>query len=82
VEGYEEIINADIDDFFLKFIFNGRTLIHGRKGLKQRDIVPQRNRTEQESNQIKKEGISPGYEIYNFACPASATHYQQGHRIP
>jgi len=43
VEGYEEIINAGVDDFFLKPIFNARILIHLKKGLKQRSIFLQRN---------------------------------------
>lgn len=51
---YEEIINVGVDDFFKKPISGRKTLLHLKKGLKQRRILIQKNRLEQELNRINK----------------------------
>lgn len=55
---YEEIMNAGVDDFFLKPFWATKILLHLRKGLKQRGIYLHKNQVEKELNQIKKEEIS------------------------
>jgi len=49
---YEEIINAGVDDFFLKPISTKKLLLHLRKGLKQRRTFLEKNRLEQELKRI------------------------------
>jgi DNA-binding NtrC family response regulator len=39
---YEEIIDAGVDDYFLKPLSNKKVLLHLRKGLMQRDLFIQR----------------------------------------
>lgn len=50
---YEEIIDAGVDDFFLKPLSTGKILLHLRKGLRQRQISLQKKRLEQELSHIK-----------------------------
>lgn len=49
---YEEIINAGVDDFFMKPFSSEKILLHLKKGLKQREILLQKNRLEQELNRV------------------------------
>jgi DNA-binding response OmpR family regulator len=39
---YEEIIDAGVDDYFLKPLSNKKVLLHLRKGLMQRNLFIQR----------------------------------------
>lgn len=55
---YEEIMNAGVDDFFLKPFLATKILLHLKKGLKQRGIYLYKNQVEKELNRIKKEEIS------------------------
>ncbi len=50
---YEEIIDAGVDDFFLKPVSTGKVLLHLRKGLRQRHISLQKKRLEQELSHLK-----------------------------
>ncbi len=50
---YETIMEAGIDDFFLKPFSSEKTLLHLKKGLRQRKIFLQKRRIENELNQIK-----------------------------
>ena len=50
---YAEIIDAGVDDFFLKPLSAGKILLHLRKGLRQRHISLQKKRLEQELSHIK-----------------------------
>ena len=65
VEGsqYEEIMNAGVDDFFTKPFSSEKVLLHLKKGLKQRDILLQKNRLEQELNRVAKRGESQGVQV-------------------
>jgi DNA-binding NtrC family response regulator len=49
---YKEIINAGVDDFFKKPFSIEKVSLHLKKGLKQREILIQKNRVEQELKQI------------------------------
>jgi DNA-binding response OmpR family regulator len=53
---YEEIINSGVDDYFLKPFSFRKILLHLRKGLKQHNILLQKNQLEEELSQIKKRG--------------------------
>jgi len=52
---YEAIMEAGIDDFFLKPFSSEKILLHLKKGLRQRKIFLQKRRIEHELNQIKME---------------------------
>jgi DNA-binding response OmpR family regulator len=52
-EEYEEIIDAGVDDYFLKPLSGEKILLHLRKGLRQRNISLQKKRLEQELNRIQ-----------------------------
>jgi DNA-binding response OmpR family regulator len=53
---YEKILNAGVDDYFLKASSSRKILFHLKKGLRQRRIFLQKKRMEQELNQIKTKG--------------------------
>ncbi|MDI7259205.1 MAG: response regulator [Thermodesulfobacteriota bacterium] len=53
---YEEIIQAGVDDFFLKPFSYRKILLHLRKGLDRRNIFLQKMRLEQELNQNRRMG--------------------------
>ena len=65
---YQEIIEAGVDDFFLKPLSAGKILLHLRKGLRQRLICLQKKRLEQELNYLKRKrrfgNIEQGNETY------------------
>jgi DNA-binding response OmpR family regulator len=50
---YEEIIHAGVDDYFVKPFSFTRILLHLRKGLKEHNILLQKNQFEQELNRIQ-----------------------------
>jgi DNA-binding NtrC family response regulator len=50
---YEETLKTGVGDFFTKPISSQKILLHLKKGLKQRTLLQQKNRLEQELNQIK-----------------------------
>ena len=50
---YEEIIDAGVDDYFLKPLWNKRVFLHLRKGLMQRDLF------------IRRKGLDRGRIISN-----------------
>ena len=50
---YEEVMKTGVGDFFTKPISSQKILLHLKKGLKQRALLLQKNRLEQELNQIK-----------------------------
>jgi DNA-binding response OmpR family regulator len=50
---YKKIMNAGIDDLFLKPISSEKILIHLKKGLRQRKILLQKKRLEQKLNEIR-----------------------------
>jgi DNA-binding response OmpR family regulator len=52
---YEKIINAGVDDFFIKPLSIKKILLHLRKGLRQRHISLQKKRLELELNHLKEE---------------------------
>lgn len=56
VEGdeYEEILDAGVDDYFLKPLATKKILLHLRKGLRHRGAMIQRNRLEQELEGIRE----------------------------
>ncbi len=63
VEGeYEEIIDAGVDDFFLKPVSAGKILLHLRKGLRQRLVFLRKKRLEQELDYIKAKRRSGNME--------------------
>jgi DNA-binding NtrC family response regulator len=49
---YKEIINAGVDDFFKKPFSTEKILLHLKKGLRQREILIQKSRLEQELNRM------------------------------
>ena len=53
---YEEIISAGVDDYFVKPFPSWKMLLHLRKGLKQRSLVLQKKRLEQEFSRMKGKG--------------------------
>jgi DNA-binding NtrC family response regulator len=50
---YEEILKTGVGDFFTKPVSSQKILLHLKKGLKQRNLLLQKNRMEQELNQMK-----------------------------
>jgi len=50
---YEEVMEAGVDDYFLKPLPSKKILVHLRKGLGRRLVFLQRNRLEKELNRIK-----------------------------
>jgi two-component system NtrC family response regulator len=50
---YEEVLKTGVGDFFVKPVSSQKILLHLKKGLKQRTLLLQKNRVEQELNQIK-----------------------------
>ena len=50
---YKKIMNAGIDDLFLKPISTDKILIHLKKGLKHRKILLQKKRLEQRVNEME-----------------------------
>jgi DNA-binding NtrC family response regulator len=50
---YEEVMKTGVGDFFIKPISSQKILLHLKKGLKQRNLLLQKNRLEQELNQMK-----------------------------
>jgi DNA-binding NtrC family response regulator len=50
---YEEVMKTGVGDFFIKPISSQKVLLHLKKGLKQRALLLQKNRLEQELNQMK-----------------------------
>jgi len=52
-EEYEELLEAGVDDYFLKPLSSKKILLHLRKGLRQRSYLLQRERLEQELGRIK-----------------------------
>jgi len=53
---YEEIISAGVDDYFVKPFPSWKMLLHLRKGLKQRSLVLQKKRLEQEFSRMRGKG--------------------------
>ncbi len=51
---YEQIIQAGVDDFFLKPVSPRKLLIHLEKGLKQRRMLLERDRLEQRLKRITR----------------------------
>ena len=57
---YEEIMTAGIDDYFIKPFPSWKILLHLQKGLRQRGLLLQKKRLEQELNSLRaKEGTLP-----------------------
>ena len=56
---YEEIINAGVDDFFTKPFSSEKILLHLKKGLRQREVLIQKNRLEQELDRVKRKWHLP-----------------------
>jgi len=50
---YEEIIDAGVDDYFLKPISAEKIIVHVRKGLRQKNIFLEKKRLEQELYRIQ-----------------------------
>jgi len=50
---YKKIMNAGIDDLFLKPISTDKILIHLKKGLKHRKVLLQKKRLEQRVNEME-----------------------------
>jgi DNA-binding NtrC family response regulator len=59
---YEKVMDAGIDDFFLKPLSSEKILIHLRKGLKRRSISIQKKRFEEELTKINAK-INAGRRI-------------------
>jgi DNA-binding NtrC family response regulator len=59
---YEKVMDAGIDDFFLKPLSSEKILIHLRKGLKRRSISIQKKRFEEELTRINAK-INTGRRI-------------------
>ncbi len=56
---YKKIINAGIDDFFLKPLSSEKILLHLKKGLRQRKILIQKRKLEQRLNQLNQNRTPP-----------------------
>lgn len=52
---YKKIMNAGVDDLFLKPFSSERILLHLKKGLRMRKLFLQKRRTKKELNQMKSE---------------------------
>lgn len=63
---YEKIIEAGVEDYFLKPISSKKILLHLRKGLRQRNLLLEKKRLEQELNQFKNGEISNMLENHNL----------------
>lgn len=63
---YEKIIEAGVEDYFLKPISSKKILLHLRKGLRQRNLLLEKKRLEQELNQFKNGEISNTLENHNL----------------
>ncbi len=69
---YEEMISAGVDDFFKKPFSAEKILLHLRKGLRQRDLLLQKKRLEQELERIFPQrgsgagGISSRQETFHL----------------
>lgn len=59
---YEEIIDAGVDDFFLKPVSAGKILLHLRKGLRQRLVLLRKKTLEEELNHHKGKGRFENWE--------------------
>ena len=70
---YEEILEAGVDDYFLKPQSTRKILLHLKKGLKQRSALLQRNRFEQEIERIKSKKNYQGPEGINNNSLANKT---------
>jgi DNA-binding NtrC family response regulator len=81
---YEEIMTAGVDDYFIKPFPSWKILLHLRKGLRQRGLLLQKKRLDQELNGLRaKEGTLPDITPENGAenipknvgeeCPAEET---------
>jgi DNA-binding response OmpR family regulator len=51
-EKYKEILNAGVDDFFKKPFAVGKIFLHLKKGLRQREILLQKEQLERKLDQI------------------------------
>ena len=60
---YEEIIRAGVDDYFLKPFSPRKILLHLKKGLRQRLVLLQKKRLEQELNHMKRKRHPGAIEI-------------------
>jgi len=60
---YKKIMNAGIDDLFLKPISTERILIHLRKGLRHRKVLLQKRRLEQRLSEIKTNRNVQGVDL-------------------
>lgn len=63
---YEKIIEAGVEDYFLKPISSKKILLHLRKGLRQRNLLLEKKRLEQELNQFKNGEISNTLQNHNL----------------
>lgn len=68
---YEEIINAGVDDFFMKPFSGEKILLHLKKGLKQREILLQKTQLEQQLNQVGTRGEGLGGRVEGGLPPMS-----------
>jgi DNA-binding response OmpR family regulator len=59
-EDYGRILDAGVDDFFLKTSSNEKILLHLKKGLQRRTIHLQKKKLEEELNQIKRKRNTQG----------------------
>jgi DNA-binding NtrC family response regulator len=57
---YEEVIAAGVDDYFVKPFPSWKILVHLGKGLKQRNLLLQKKRQEQELGRLKEKTEVPG----------------------
>jgi len=60
---YKKIMNAGIDDLFLKPISTEKILIHLRKGLRHRKVLLQKKRLEQRLSEIKTNRNVQGVDL-------------------
>ena len=56
---YEEVIAAGVDDYFVKPFPSSKILVHLGKGLKQRNILLQKRRQENELGRLKEKAGLP-----------------------
>lgn len=68
---YKEIINAGVDDFFMKPFSGEKILLHLKKGLKQREILLQKTRLEQQLNRVGKRREGQGGHVERGLPPMS-----------
>jgi DNA-binding NtrC family response regulator len=60
---YRKIMNAGIDDFFLKPVSSIKILVHLKKGLRHRRMLLQKKRLEQKLNEIKTNRMVGGVAL-------------------